>query len=55
MEFRIEHEGRKVEFEIPGVWVEMPNALPVVVMSYPAGRELCLELALQMKILRDSR
>jgi hypothetical protein len=51
MQFRIEGH----DFEVEGPTLEMPNALPVVVLTEEAATQLCLELGLQVKMVRDIR
>jgi hypothetical protein len=57
MEFRIEENAAigLAEFDVAGIKLEMPSALPLVIMTEESATELCLELALQLKMIRGGR
>lgn len=50
-ETRFSIEG--TEFSVEGIVVHMPDALPLVMMSPESATQLCLELALQLKLIRQ--
>lgn len=45
----------ELEFQVEGVSVVMPNALPLVVLTEESATQLCLELAYQLKLARGRR